>query len=95
LYLNPGFLADHAYSALRIAQIIREFDDSDRPTPAASTNKWLFHSHLVDFSYCEQLSPPSPRSINTAIHTLGIVVYKKERQLYVPRRARCARPPGN
>jgi len=32
LYLDLGFLAERADSALRIAQIIRESDDPDRPT---------------------------------------------------------------
>jgi hypothetical protein len=44
LYLDLGFLADRADSALRIAQIIRESDDPDRPTPAAST----IHSQVAD-----------------------------------------------
>jgi hypothetical protein len=37
LYLDPGFLSFLADHALRVVEIIRKFDDSGRPTPAAST----------------------------------------------------------
>ena len=34
--LHPGFLSFLADYALRVLEIIRKFDDSGRPTPAAS-----------------------------------------------------------
>lgn len=47
LYLDQGFLADLADRALRFVQIVREFGDSRGQTPAASTTKWLYPSHLI------------------------------------------------
>jgi hypothetical protein len=37
LYLHHGFLSFLADWAYRVREIIREFDDRGRPTPAAST----------------------------------------------------------
>jgi len=37
LYLDQGFPADLADRSFRFSQINGEFDDSDRPTPTAST----------------------------------------------------------
>jgi hypothetical protein len=71
LHLDPGFLADRADSALRIAQIIRESGDSDRPTPAASTTKWLHVSHLRLFSRRSPRQSPPPTS-KTLMITEGI-----------------------
>jgi hypothetical protein len=41
LYLDREFLAYFADQALCVLEIIREFDDRDRSTPAASTNPSL------------------------------------------------------
>ena len=46
LYLDPGVAADLADLALRLPQIIKEFGDLGRPTPAASTTKSLHISYL-------------------------------------------------
>ena len=42
LYLDLGFLANLADVAIRFVQIVREFEGSGRPTPAASNSHNLF-----------------------------------------------------
>ena len=48
LYLDPRFLEYLADQALRVLEIIREFDDSGRPTPAASKTISLCQSAICE-----------------------------------------------
>ena len=48
MYLDPGFLASLADGALQFVQIVRQFDPTGRPTPAASdTYKPFTDSNLI------------------------------------------------
>ena len=82
LYLDSGFLADRADSALRITQIIRESEDSDRPTPGASTTLSLWNqavtlpvpaaSGLLPLEVCVPVQQPDRRveCSRTQMHVL-------------------------